>query len=142
MKIKGINNIKYQKVKADHSRKLYEMPWWTDSHTILNDKVRELFPDSQIVSNPEDLLLMTNFIANIDSIVIAIPSDDVAMFDFKNRRCHDNVSKLLDAKLIDKDVNGFALSDDGLWRYHSWGLLANGKIVETTCHRIAYMYLE
>lgn len=34
---------------------------------------------------------------------------------------------------------GYALSDDGLWRQHSWGLEADGVVVETTFERRSYV---
>jgi len=35
-------------------------------------------------------------------------------------------------------VTGYALSEDGVWRNHSWLLLNNTKVVETTESRIKY----
>jgi hypothetical protein len=47
------------------------------------------------------------------------------------RNCHANVAKLW----IDGDIEaigtGYALSDDGLWRQHSWGLDEDATVVET-----------
>ena len=37
-----------------------------------------------------------------------------------------------------KIATGWALSDDGIWRSHSWGVLRDGTVVETTCSRIGY----
>jgi hypothetical protein len=37
-----------------------------------------------------------------------------------------------------KIVTGWALSDDGIWRSHSWGVQRDGTVVETTCPRIGY----
>jgi hypothetical protein len=57
----------------------------------------------------------------------------------KSSSCHQNVAKLW------KDRNfgivgiatGYALSKDGLWRQHSWGILRDG-ILETTEPRLKY----
>lgn len=38
-----------------------------------------------------------------------------------------------------KIATGWALSDDGLWRSHSWGVQKDGTVVETTCPRIGYL---
>ena len=35
-------------------------------------------------------------------------------------------------------MTGYALSDDGLWRQHSWGLLTDDRVVETTVARLRY----
>ncbi len=52
--------------------------------------------------------------------------------------CHDNVNKRWAQGRIHAIGTGFGLSDDGLWREHSWGVRKNGTIVETTEERIAY----
>lgn len=53
-------------------------------------------------------------------------------------RCHDNVLRLLKAHQLDSAWAGFALSEDGRWRFHSWGLSADGVIIETTLRRLVY----
>lgn len=57
--------------------------------------------------------------------------------------CHTNtVEWYLDQTEDDTSIcTGYALSSDGLWRQHSWGL-ENGQIVETTIERVAYYGLE
>jgi hypothetical protein len=50
--------------------------------------------------------------------------------------CHRNVAILW----IDAIGTGYALSDDGLWRQHSWGVDRAGTVVETTTiRRLAYV---
>jgi hypothetical protein len=53
--------------------------------------------------------------------------------------CHLNSSRLwLERKLgVVAIGTGFALSDDGLWRRHSWGI-GRDCLVETTCPRERY----
>ena len=53
--------------------------------------------------------------------------------------CHENVAKLWkDRKFGIVGIGtGYALSEDGLWRQHSWGLLRDG-ILETTKLRLKY----
>lgn len=53
-------------------------------------------------------------------------------------QCHYNSSLLwLKSKEKIKICTGFALSNDGVWRVHSWGLEKN-KIIETTEKRLLY----
>lgn len=52
-------------------------------------------------------------------------------------RCHDNVLSLWEANPQVKVCTGYALSEDGVWRCHSW-CIADGNIVETTLTRLAY----
>jgi hypothetical protein len=54
-------------------------------------------------------------------------------------RCHRNVAEMWAAKrheLIGIGT-GYSLSDDGLWREHSWGLRRAG-LLETTVVRVKY----
>jgi hypothetical protein len=52
--------------------------------------------------------------------------------------CHENSAKLVrqDPSLVAH--YGYALSDDGMWREHSWCVRPDGGIVETTVARVAY----
>jgi len=52
-------------------------------------------------------------------------------------RCHSNVARLYDENPETKIITGWALSDDGLWRQHTWGLKDN-TVIETTLPRKAY----
>lgn len=57
-------------------------------------------------------------------------------------QCHMNSARLY---MANKDkiriCTGYALSDDGIWRMHSWGIWTkprSNKIVETTVKRVLY----
>lgn len=55
-------------------------------------------------------------------------------------RCHENVAELWREKkehIVGIGV-GYALSEDGLWRQHSWGIRNGGEIIETTTSRVQY----
>jgi hypothetical protein len=53
--------------------------------------------------------------------------------------CHENVARLWKAKKYRLVAigTGYALSDDGLWRQHSWGFRREG-ILETSIERERY----
>lgn len=59
-------------------------------------------------------------------------------------QCHNNSRKLYDRNKKDFDIRictGYALSDDGMWRQHSWLVLhkeRSNQIIETTEPRIGY----
>ena len=56
-------------------------------------------------------------------------------------QCHFNSAHLAKKTLGMMLCTGYALSDDGLWRQHSWCVSKTGKklsIVETTTKRVAY----
>ncbi len=53
-------------------------------------------------------------------------------------RCHENVAALWNKnRSTSAIVTGYALSDDGLWRQHSW-LLRKQHVIETTMRRERY----
>jgi hypothetical protein len=60
----------------------------------------------------------------------------------KSSSCHRNVASVWLRKEfgIVGIATGYALSDDGLWRQHSWGILRNG-VLETTQERLKYFGL-
>ena len=70
----------------------------------------------------------------------------------RDNRCHSNVCDLWEQNHKDKDVSiatGYALSDDGLWRQHSWlvhryqtATQRRTRIVETTVKRVCYFGFE
>ena len=53
--------------------------------------------------------------------------------------CHENVAAMWIDGEIPSIGTGYALSDDDLWRQHSWGVAADGVVVETTVEREIYV---
>jgi hypothetical protein len=64
---------------------------------------------------------------------------DVVFRRGRTSQCHSNVARQW--KKLHKSgfqiVVGWALSDDGLWRQHTWGLM-NDSVIETTEYREIY----
>lgn len=56
--------------------------------------------------------------------------------------CHHNVVELLAGDRTLGAATGYALSADGLWRQHSWGVCSSGTVIETTAERIAYFGVD
>jgi hypothetical protein len=63
----------------------------------------------------------------------AVPGDHNA--------CHANAAILWVDGTVASIGTGYALSDDGLWRQHSWGIDTDGSLVETTVDRTRYVGL-
>src|SRR3954466_5978278 len=61
-------------------------------------------------------------------------SGEVVLKRMAKRQCHRKVAKLwlAEPRKLSAVGMGYALSDDGLWRQHSWGIKDEGRIVETT----------
>jgi hypothetical protein len=68
-----------------------------------------------------------------------VMSGSVQCITMGESKCHQNAARVWSGKhrsLIGIGT-GYALSEDGLWRQHSWGLLREG-ILETTVPRAKY----
>lgn len=59
------------------------------------------------------------------------------LYKMEPHQCHKNTSLLYDDGKVDFIVTGYALSEDGFWRQHTWGL-RDGKFIETTAKRTYY----
>jgi hypothetical protein len=68
-----------------------------------------------------------------------VTGGSVVLKELEEGRCHENVAEMWVDKKYDLTAvaTGYALSEDGLWRQHSWGI-RNGEIVETTALRLKY----
>jgi hypothetical protein len=68
-----------------------------------------------------------------------IPSNNIKVIKGDERECHTN-SAVLWSKNRKKYfiVTGFALSNDGTWRRHSWIKTIDSKVIETTIKREKY----
>jgi hypothetical protein len=71
---------------------------------------------------------------------IFLYGDDARVELGKRSGCHENASKIVLASPDNRIIGtGYALSDDGMWRGHSWCIdTDNGQIIETTEKRVAY----
>jgi hypothetical protein len=58
------------------------------------------------------------------------------------RECHINSCKLWEAGEAAAIGSGYGLSEDGLWREHSWAWDFNSRIIETTERRCSYFGLR
>jgi len=61
----------------------------------------------------------------------------VQMIEGRASECHGNTAALWQEGIIAGIATGYGLSDDGLWREHTWGILGR-SIVETTVPRDIY----
>lgn len=66
-----------------------------------------------------------------------INKENIRMDNMRDSKCHSNVAYMYGENDSVKIATGWALSEDGLWRQHSWGL-TKSDIVETTKKRCVY----
>ncbi len=68
-------------------------------------------------------------------------TQDFKLFEMSTSRCHENsiILSLNNKNLSLVTETGFALSDDKIWRVHSWVYdVKNNLIIETTEERVFY----
>jgi len=63
---------------------------------------------------------------------------DAEMVKGRPSDCHENCRELVSWDRTLVAHYGYALSDDGIWREHSWCMQRDGRIIETTVARVAY----
>lgn len=125
--------------------------WWASNF----DKIEELTPDQiKMRSFGERLVKFGGSqlsVQTVDEDLIKLETrgqlwypDGTLMMRGEPSQCHSNSALLWDANRDKNNLSiatGYALSDDGIWRQHSWCVLEKArsvKIVETTVKRTAY----
>ena len=116
---------------------LISRPWWTSHHHQLQNYLYNLIHDTHLVACPGDTLVAKSFLLTGGQIKLIKSQNDIKLKKMEQSQCHINSLKLFKKGKINEMHTGYALSQDGLWRYHSWGL-KNNKVIETTEPRIAY----
>lgn len=66
------------------------------------------------------------------------PGERARLVAGRARDCHANTATLFLLGLVEAIATGYALSEDGLWRQHTWGIDPGGGVVETTVPRARY----
>lgn len=69
-----------------------------------------------------------------------INNSAVAHYPMRPVQCHNNCELLLFQQQAEEMYTGLALSEDGIWRPHSWCKSSKGHLIETTEPRIYYLY--
>lgn len=124
--------ITYQ--TEEFKKRLQAKPWFKPIHAQVNKKLQEIDSQSHIVATPHEHIDLHKFLteAKLDeSIVLYLP--------LESSQCHNNCDFLLAQKLAANIYCGYAMSKDGLWRFHSWGKSESGEIIETTEPREKYV---
>ena len=130
------NKNRYTRPTEEHIIVLKSKPWYTQEHDQINLILNVFAPGSQIVAMPK-----SHSHTNLDQIICKFfnrqtnPYKQIKLLD---GFCHDNCELLFKIKQIKSIYSGYALSSDGLWRFHSWGFDYDNKLVETTESRLCY----
>ncbi len=131
-------NVIKTKIKKNPSSEdkewLISKPYWSKHHTEINQYLQQHVPNTHVVAMPDGFKYYENFIQKSD---FYYPTN-VKFIKMKQSNCHDNCEELLQENKIKFCVFGYALSEDGLFRVHSWGLDNYETIIETTEPRLLY----
>jgi hypothetical protein len=113
--------------EQDVSHPGYRDAWERFERLVLQHGGRRVVPPLK----PDPLIdLLTAEARVVDGASIAVRSGDPG-------ECHRNAVGLWRTGQCDAIATGYALSKDGLWREHSWGV-RDGEPVETTVARLKY----
>lgn len=89
-------------------------------------------------------LMFDTAIPELVAELTVIDGEDVVLVGGEPSNCHRNVRDLIetaadvDGETATENWTGYALSDDGLWRQHSWAATPTGRTIETTVRRSRY----
>ena len=122
---------------AEHIEWLTSRPWYKPIHNQINAKLQSIMPNTHIVAMPSVHIPLESLLDTG-----RLYDNKVVFIKMKQSQCHNNCNNLLENGIINIICTGYALSDDGLWRFHSWGLTPNGTLVETSTPRLMYFGVE
>jgi len=125
----------YERPDEGSVRWLKSRDWYTDYHERLNERLNEIAPGTQIVAMPHEHM---KIVTERCTLFRPAREEDVVVL-LSGRSCHDDCDRLFREKKIKHVYTGYALDDDGLWRFHSWGFDAvDRRVFEATEPRLMY----
>lgn len=140
------NRIIYDKMDDDISAEEMQNEWWAKN------------TDISLSKRQEKLIVLRDYLLEFGGEQVCLPRDEEDLnkiMDFGQlwygdiailkqglpNACHRNAARLWE---IENDIfiaTGYALSEDGIWRQHSWCVKSSAEkpiIIETTTLRVAY----
>lgn len=125
----------YNHITPENINFLRSRPWYQSKvYDPINDKLNKICPHTHVVAVPWSVIDITT----PDCVEFNPEKTRVICKKMRDSDCHNNCDDLYKSNKITSVYTGFALSDDGKWRLHSWGIDRNGHIIETTCERVMY----
>jgi len=110
-----------------------EHPGWLAAWSALREAVlRHGGHDVVPPDRPDPLIDM------ITEQGVPVTAEEVVQRAGERSECHANVVRLWRQGEATAIGTGYALSDDGLWREHSWAWDADGRLLETSVSRVRY----
>lgn len=127
-------------VSLEGAKGLESTKFWEERHILPNKIFFDIYPGTHLVAHPEDAKEIAKF-QSIDDIIFELDNDDtnVVLKEMKACSCFENTHKLVKTKKVKEGYVGWALTNDGLWRLHAWGVDSKNRVVETTVLRAKYI---
>ena len=125
-------------LEAERIKWLESRSCWSDIHSKFQKYLSNLVPTTHLVARDGADNDMQQILSGKGQFRIAY-DNDIIMNVMETSQCHENSRKLLKKGKIKYLHTGYALSDDSLWREHSWCVDFDNNIVETTEPRIVYL---
>lgn len=109
--------------------------WYTPTHEKINARLNEFVPNTQVCASVvEHVDIYSRW---YECKLFDSAQTDIMVVQMEEGGCHDNCELLFAENRISTIYVGYALSEDGVWRYHSWGI-NDDTIVETCSARLMY----
>lgn len=136
----------YEPIEEERVQFLRTRPWYRRYHAQLQELVSEYLPGTYVVApdDDEDYVDTCRLLRGEGQPLLRVPEgdDEIVLMQMKRGACHHNCAQLLRRQRIAKIVSGWALDrvrSEPLWRYHSWGVDTQGRIVETSVPMQVYV---
>jgi hypothetical protein len=110
-------------------------PWYMSDHEQINAILNGFVPNTHVCASMNEHV---NIYSHLTECKLFDSAEmEIMLIQMEEGYCHDNCELLFAKNRISTIYVGYALSEDGLWRYHSWGVNED-KIVETCSKRLIY----
>jgi hypothetical protein len=95
-------------------------------------------PNAEKLKQPGAMAAALRWVTHNTNVDTTVPSmTDIDQLE-ENIKAMSEPFGAADEKRLAAIVTGWALSEDGIWRQHSWGIDWKGRLVETTLPRTRY----
>jgi hypothetical protein len=134
----GSQNNGVRKMRAIEDKKWStDLKKQTDEYLQINPEYKPLV--DKLLNIGGDFVIIWRYEPDLDKLISRgkLFKNKIILKQMDFSHCHENAAKLWFKNKNLKIVTGWALSDDGLWRQHSW-ILKNNTIIETTEIREKY----
>jgi hypothetical protein len=131
-----MNKYNYEIPDDERIDSLKSKPWFNDNDDKLNTVLNKFAPETHIVAFPHTHIEIYDKLDKCE--LFDINKNNIKLIEMKTSGCHDNCDILYEKDNSIKIFSGYALSLDGLWRFHSWCIDKDNCIIETTESRLLY----